>query len=348
MRMFNFTTTENTEEAAQAPKNEEAQVTPTEEILNASDVRLPNRKETGIGLILAVLLLGGTILLFPPQKQEPEPEVSIEVAVPPNPFEGVVLRAKSAIVLDLATDLPLYEKNAETQLPLASLTKLLTTYAATDSMLLATPVTVTAKALNQEGDSGLEEGEVFIFSDIAQLALVASSNDAAAAIIEAAGKQRSLGDRDLLESAAAAAGLSQTYALNGTGLDETDSLSGGYGSARDVAILAGALLRKAPELAEATTKETITVRSENGISHTVKNTDVLVTRFPNLLLSKTGYTDLAGGNLVVVFDAGINHPVAIAVLGSTREERFTDVDTLISLTLAHFAGLASSSLTYAR
>jgi D-alanyl-D-alanine carboxypeptidase len=57
-----------------------------------------------------------------------------------------------------------------------------------------------------------------------------------------------------------------------------------------------------------------------------------------MLLSKTGFTDLAGGNLAIVFDAGVNHPVAVVVLGSTEDSRFTDVSELVGATLAHFAG----------
>jgi D-alanyl-D-alanine carboxypeptidase len=68
-----------------------------------------------------------------------------------------------------------------------------------------------------------------------------------------------------------------------------------------------------------------------------------VNRFPDLLLSKTGYTDLAGGNLVIVYDAGINHPIAIVVLGSTEDGRFTDVSQLIAATLAHFGGTTPQS-----
>ena len=65
---------------------------------------------------------------------------------------------------------------------------------------------------------------------------------------------------------------------------------------------------------------------------------------PGLLRSKTGFTDLAGGNLAVIFDAGMNHPVAIVVLGSTQSGRFTDVKTLMAATLAHFANLPAPSL----
>ena len=65
----------------------------------------------------------------------------------------------------------------------------------------------------------------------------------------------------------------------------------------------------------------VTIRSTTGTVHTLANTNPDTTQIPGLLMSKTGYTDLAGGNLVIIFDAGIDHPVAIVVLGSTRDDR---------------------------
>jgi D-alanyl-D-alanine carboxypeptidase len=55
------------------------------------------------------------------------------------------------------------------------------------------------------------------------------------------------------------------------------------------------------------------------------------------LASKTGYTDLAGGCLVVAFNAGINHPIIIVVLGSSPDGRFSDVLNLASTTLAYIS-----------
>jgi D-alanyl-D-alanine carboxypeptidase (penicillin-binding protein 5/6) len=243
-------------------------------------------------------------------------------------------------VYDLSTGQILYEKNANKQLPLASLTKLLTTYAALTTLPQNAPVTMSETAIAQDGDSGLSVGETFAFKDIVRYALVASSNDAAEAIAETAASAQDKTRTSLLASAAAAAGLTHTYALNGTGLDESTTVSGGYGSAQDVAVLAGAILKKAPTIASATIEPSVTVSDYAGATHTLPNTNQDIVHVPNPLLSKTGFTDLAGGNLVVVFDAGINHPVAVVILGSTRDGRFTDVDKLVSRTLDHFAGIA--------
>lgn len=311
------------------------------ELIDKIEQRRRERYVYQLGLlafVAAVLLGGGTILL--PYFKSPE----VAISTPPVPevtaFDSVQLSAKSAIVYDLITGEILYQKNAEAQLPLASLTKLLTLYAASEALTKDAPVTITAKALQTEGESGFTEGDVFTFEDAARLAMVGSSNDAAEAIAEAATAIRHAPNgTSLLASAASSIGLTQTYALNGTGLDENTGISGGYGSAHDMALLAGALLQRVPNIMRATIDPQITVRSLTGSSYTLKNTNPEVTRIPGLMLSKTGYTDLAGGNLAVVFDAGIGHPVAVVVLGSTKEERFADVQRLVRATSAQFAGL---------
>lgn len=298
--------------------------------------------QAGTAIIVGSAILGA-FAYFGPDTTEPTPkEVPLTAAPTPNAFANIHILGEAAIVYDLASGQVLYSKDGEAQLPLASLTKLLTIYAAADALSDTSPVTLTDSALAQEGESGFQLGETFYFKDIARLALVSSSNDAAEAIAEAAEAKRGVAGSALMASAAQAAHLTQTYALNGTGLDEDTKVSGAYGSAHDVAVLAGALLQKAPHIAEATTDSSITISSITGVSHTQQNTNQGVVRVSGVRLSKTGFTDLAGGNLVIVFDAGIDHPIAAVVLGSSREGRFTDVSTLIKATQAHFAGLSPS------
>lgn len=259
-----------------------------------------------------------------------------------NPYVGMVLTGRAAIVYDLSNGQTLFSQNADRQLPLASLTKLLSVYAGTKALPPTTPITMSSSSLAAEGESGFFAGETFTFSDLARFALVASSNDAAEAITETVSQRSSTSASAMLASAAATAGLSKTRATNGTGLDVDLSTSGGYGSARDVAILAGALLSSAPEIAQATTYPSVTIRSAAGTSHSLPNTNQEAITVPGILLSKTGFTDLAGGNLVVVFDTAIDHPIAVVVLGSTRESRFNDISRLIDATHQYFAGLPAN------
>lgn len=305
----------------------------------AQDTR--RMREAGITLLMASAVLA--FFLFIPSTPEKTVQVPITSEQPaaPNAFENIPLEAKSAIVYDLVTGETLYEKNADAQLPLASLTKLLTVYAALAVLSPETPITISQNAASVEGSHTFSAGQTFSLSDLARLTLTASLNDGAVAIAGAAAERESRSESEMLASAAAALNLSQTYAVNGSGLDVNTIISGGYGSARDLARLAGAIVEKAPAIAEATTQSFAKAVSVGGTLFSVKNTDPIIGSIQRLLLSKTGYTDLAGGNLALVFDAGINHPVAVVVLGSSLKERFTDGVALVAAALAHFAGVAS-------
>lgn len=253
-----------------------------------------------------------------------------------DPFMNLNLSGQAAIVLDLSNGRTLYSQNADTPLPLASLTKLLTLYEAQRVLSPQSLVTISSTSLAQDGNYGLSLGETFAYQDLARFALVASSNDAAEAIAEAAASTRGQNVPQFMASAVANANLSHTRAVSSTGLDLDLTTASNFGSARDMAKLAGEFLGIAPTIAEATTHTAVTAYSTAGIPHSLSNTNQDVTAMPGILLSKTGFTDIAGGNLVVVFDAGINHPIAVVVLGSTHEARFTDVEKLISATLTSF------------
>ncbi len=293
-------------------------------------------REAGTTLLLSSIILA--LFLFVPLK---DTSIRIETVTTPTPilntYQSISLLAKAAIVYDLATGEILYEKNADAQLPLASLTKLLTVYAALTDLSPDTNITISRQATGAEDAYALSEGDTFSFYDLARLTLTASLNDGVSAIVEAVVVQKQISESIMLASAVNALNLAQTYAVNGSGLDVSMAISGGYGSASDIARLAGALVKKAPDIAWATTQKAATAVSKEGKKFSVKNTDPIVTQIPGLLLSKTGYTELADGNLVLVFDVGVEHPVAIVVLGSTLQGRFVDGTELMAATFAHFA-----------
>ena len=92
---------------------------------------MKSMREIGIALLFASGLLA--FLLFIPVAprapyKEPSAPITIATSTAPGAFAQVPLEAKAAIVYDLVTKEVLYAKNADAQLPLASLTKLLTMY----------------------------------------------------------------------------------------------------------------------------------------------------------------------------------------------------------------------------
>ena len=131
-------------------------------------------------------------------------------------------------------------------------------------------------------------------------------------------------------------GLTQTYFLNQSGLDLSGNLSGGYSSAKDVALLMREILKTNAHMLEATSFSKINIDSKNKI-HAAVNTNKTLEKIPNVLASKTGYTELSGGNVVVVFNAGLDRPVVISVMGSSYDGRFSDLHALADATLEYFS-----------
>jgi D-alanyl-D-alanine carboxypeptidase len=255
-----------------------------------------------------------------------------------DPFATTSLIAKSAIVYDLAERRTLYAKDAEIPRPLASLTKMMTAYVAREHADIQAEVRVDADDMKYEGLSDLRTNEKWTLKDILSLTLVSSSNKGAGAIAASVGGSMNPGMTDrkamrekfveAMNATAKSLRLNSMHFNDPTGLDFGQDL-GGEGSARDVAMLFSRILEKYPDFLEITSLSGVTVVSKNGITHTVKNTNELASGTAGLIGGKTGYTELAGGNLAMLVDVGLAHPVVVVVLGSTREGRFSDMKQLI-------------------
>ena len=125
-------------------------------------------------------------------------------------------------------------------------------------------------------------------------------------------------------------GLQYTYFLNISGLDISATQAGSYGSARDMAKLFAYAASAQPSLFSGTAQNDLLLSDANGNGRVAaSNTNDAQGAIPGLIMGKTGLTDLAGGNLVVVFDVGLAHPMVAVVLGSTESARFQDVQKLV-------------------
>ncbi len=235
------------------------------------------------------------------------------------------LSALAAIVYDPQDKRILFAKNDELQLPLASLTKLMTAHTALQALSATSSVRISKEAVATEGDSGLKVGEVWNATSLIKYALLVSSNDAMAAVAESAGSDSLI---QKMNASARSLGLVQSYFLDPTGLDLTPGVSGAYGSARDVAVLAAVFYKEYPSFFESTASEEASYAT-GGNTLIGKATATPILDIPGLIGAKTGYTDLAGGNLVALVDVSLGRPLVVAVLHSTRDGRFDDVRTLI-------------------
>lgn len=253
---------------------------------------------------------------------------------PIDPFENFSVTAGSALVYDIKRERLLYEKNPDERRPLASITKLMTALVAHEIMDGGLIVPITNEAIGQSGDSGLKEGERFTLDNLSDLILLTSSNDGAFALAAAAG--RALDESDpasafvkAMNVRAKELGLTKTSFRNPTGLDISEEEAGAYGSARDVATLLKYIFENERQILEETAEAAAEFNDLSGIRHDADNTNPVVDAIPGLIGSKTGYTTLSGGNLAVIFDAGVDRPIVVVVLSSSHSGRFGDVLRLV-------------------
>jgi len=202
--------------------------------------------------------------------------------------------AHAAIVIDLSTDTILLEKNADEQIPPASMSKLMTLdllfEALSDGRItMDTEFGVSAKAHGMGGSKMfLAEGSRVPVKDLIQGIIVDSGNDACIVVAEGlAGSEQSF--VALMNKRAQALGLTNAHFDNASGWPDPKH----HMSVRDLSILATRMIRHFPDYyhffsEESFTWEGITQRNRNPLIGLGIGADGL----------KTGHTEEAGYGLV--------------------------------------------------
>ena len=269
-------------------------------------------------IFLGLAVLDAAQLLTPANVSETPPAMVVtKYFVPPT------LEAEAALVYDLNRRTVIFEKNSDRPLPIASVAKVMTTLTAKRLLPGATVVPFNKK------DWSLEK--------LIDYTLVSSSNQAAVAIATAAETTSGRQIIDDMNGLARELGLTNTIFKSVTGLDLSANEVGVVSSARDVTGLFEYILTVDPSLLEATRHHEFLVSALDGTEYLLTNTNLVANEIPGLLGSKTGFTDLAQGNLAIVFDRGLNQPVVVVVLASTETGRFSDIKNLIEATLKFFS-----------
>ena len=298
--------------------------------------------------VFALVLLGLAAFLFVgvyTHGAEPAEPQSAATAASTDPFVDTQLQARAAIVIDLATGKTLYALNPDAQLPLASLTKVSLALAVAEVLDADSFITIPYDTAMTIGGQRLKAGQTWHVQDVINFTLIASSNEGAEMLADAAGtairakypdapREGSARSATLwrMNNFAAASGFTGMYFLNVSGLDESETLGGAFGTARSVANLYAYAARTAPTTFTATTEDGLLMDDREGDTTAAFNTNEALGAIPGLIMGKTGYTNLAGGNIAVVYDVGLARPVVAVVLGSTHAGRFSDVKQLVEAT----------------
>ena len=222
------------------------------------------------------------------------------------------LQSHIALIFDVQTQLPLYNKNTEMVVPIASITKLMTAMVMLDAHLpMDEAVNVTEDDLNKirRAKSKLRVGMTLTRGEMLKLALMASENRAALALARSypGGAAAMVA---AMNAKAGALGMQNTKFFDPTGLD-SDNVS----TAQDLVKMVGAA-RNYALIHQYTTSTSHSVEGLKGRTMRFSNTNPLVRNASwDIGLSKTGYISEAG--LCLVMEANINQrPVIIVLLDS--------------------------------
>ncbi|MDO8552193.1 MAG: serine hydrolase [bacterium] len=312
--------------------------------MNIDISKIVGEKRHGLIPIVAMLLLFlVAVAVIMESEYHPPMEGKSQVASASDTrdeFAELDIKAVAAIVVDLKNGKVLYEKNQNVQLPLASLAKIALALAVDDVLPADTVITISRDTAPKGSAERLAKGDAWRVKDVIDFTLVSSSNEGAEILANASNRaipaKYPYAPEDFaaiwrMNEFAKQLGLKQTFFLNASGLDISPTLSGAYGSARDVATLFGYAASERLPVFASTAEDGVILTSANGRSTArAFNTNEALGDIPGLMMGKTGITDLAGGNLAVVFDAGLTHPVVAVVLGSTREGRFSDIRQIVT------------------
>ena len=246
-------------------------------------------------------------------------------------FRDINFIADSAYVFDFTKGEAIFSKNQDKVLPVASLTKIMTARTFRDSFKRLDSVVINEDSLKQYGDEGLYAGEKWDVDNLIGLMLSASSNDAAQALYEYS-KKAGLDLVGEMNAKAKRLGYSNTHFYSPSGLDAKDGTPTSFSTCVDVTRMLEDTYNLYPHFFDDTTKLQTVLYSIDGNRKEVKNTNVIIDEIPGILASKTGFTESAGGALVILFKAVNGDTISVCVLGSTKNARFNDMLMIVEST----------------
>ena len=243
------------------------------------------------------------------------------------------LPAQSAILMEQTTGRVLFEKNADDQLPPASITKVMTLLLVMEAieqnrMALTDMVTCSDYAASMGGSQiWLEPGEQMSVNDLIKATCISSANDASVALAEqVAGSEELFVDQ--MNERAAQLGMTGTVFMNATGLDAPGHLS----TARDIATMSRELLRHGM----ISDYSKVWMSSLRDGKTQLVNTNKLVRFYDGCTGLKTGTTDGAGSCLSASATRRGMSLVAVTLGSPTSAERFAAARGLLDYGFAAF------------
>ena len=216
------------------------------------------------------------------------------ILVLPIKADALDVSAKAAVVINGDSGEIIFEKNADSQLPMASTTKIMTGLLLCEYGNLEREITVTKEMVQVEGSSmGLLAGDKVTLHDLLYGLLLASGNDAANVIATVIGGSPK-GFAKLMNERAEQLGLKNTNFVTPSGLDDEEH----YTTAYELALIAKEAMQN-EEFAKAVSSESAVLNYGNPpYRRRLTNHNKLLNYDSSFIGVKTGFTKKSGRCLV--------------------------------------------------
>ena len=247
---------------------------------------------------------------------------------------SVTVTAPSVLLMEASTGKVLYEKDADTRRPPASVTKVMTILLIYDALsaekIHKEDVVTTSEYAASMGGSQvfLEAGEEQTVDTLLKCIVVSSANDACVAMAEyISGTEEAFVQQ--MNERAKGLGMENTVFKNCNGLD-TD---GHVTTARDIALMSRELITKYPDVYEYTKiwMDTIVHKTKKGEEEFgLSNTNKLIRQYSYATGLKTGSTGEAKFCLSATAQKGGIDLIAVIMAAPDVKTRFADAQTLLN------------------
>jgi D-alanyl-D-alanine carboxypeptidase len=248
---------------------------------------------------------------------------------------GVKTTAPHVYVVDEVSNAALYGLRENEQVPLASITKLMTARVVRSRGVPWDKVVAMSGVVADGGVAYFKNNDQVTVRDLWRTMLVGSSNTAAAALAKATG----LTSEDFvaeMNASAAGLGMMNTHFTEPTGLDEKN-----ISTAVDISRLARAGFND-PEVASTVSLLYFDLTKIVGAPKRVTSTDKLLGSFIakapyKMLGGKTGYINESGYNIVISVTRADASPVTVVVLGAASNDlRFQEAKSVAYWTFENY------------
>lgn len=245
--------------------------------------------------------------------------------------------AKAVELVDGLSGRVLYQKNAYEELPMASVTKLMTLYLAVKAInqkkiSLNELVPVSEEAYRVNGSQiWLEPGERLSVDHLLKGIAIGSANDAAYALGEYISGSADAFVADM-NSTARSLGMTSTHFSNPHGLNAADH----YTTAHDLALLGEQAVRMPLLLHYTSMWEDRSIRNGKGGTLWMINHNRLLRHYPGMDGLKTGFTSQAGFCMVATAQRDGTRMIAVVLGAPSSKARFQDASSLLTWGFQHY------------